>query len=147
MFTSAYDLAHGAAVWLLSGDHNTDEDYESYLRSVHRLLDKVQGRDKPAAILVVDAGNPPPSATWRKRIAEETEGIGEGALYAIVSPSRVVRSTVTAINWFRPAPYEVKTFAHFEDAVAWIEERRGQRVPAFRQLLAEARDKAEQRSR
>lgn len=143
MFTSAFDLAHGAAVWLFTGSHNSDEDFERYLTTIRRMADRVEGRDAPAAIQVVDGGNPPPGAKWRKRIAEETENLGAGALFALVSPSPLVRGVVTAINWFRTPPYEVRTFSQFADAVAWIEERRGRRIPAFQQLLAEAREDAE----
>jgi hypothetical protein len=142
MFTSAFDPAHGAVLWLFSGGENTDEDFERYLESVRRLAQRVEGRDAPAAIQIVDGDNPPPSAKWRKRIAEETADMGEGALFALVSPSPLVRGVVTAINWFRQPSYEVRTFSSFGDAVAWIEQRRGRRISAFETLLAEAREQA-----
>jgi hypothetical protein len=139
MFTSTFDLTHGAAVWLFSGSHNTDEDFERYVATVRSLAERLDGRTAPAAIQVVDPDNPPPNAKWRKRIAEETADLGDGALFALVSPSPMVRGVVTAVNWFRAPPYEVRTFSTFEEAVAWIEERLGRRIPAFPQLLAEAR--------
>jgi hypothetical protein len=139
VFVPVFDIVHVAAVWLFTGSTNTDEDYQAYVDNIEALKPKMKGREHPAAILVADPGNPVPNASWRRKIAAASSSFEATPLFALVSSSPVVRGIATAINWIRPPPYEAAVFAHFDEAVAWIESKRGQKQPVFDRLLAEAR--------
>jgi hypothetical protein len=135
----AWDLPEALCVWVFSGPVNSDADFERYLASIKRLDESCKGREFPAGILVSDAGNPPPNAAWRRRIAEETRRFTSRPLFALVSTSVIVRGVVTAINWIRPPSYDFASFDTFDAAVAWVESRRGRKVAIASKLLAEAR--------
>jgi hypothetical protein len=147
VFTSAFDLPYGVVVWLFSGTTNGDDDFERYIEEIKTLDSRSAGRENPAAILVVDKGNPVPDARWRRRIAEESAVlVSRKPLFAVVSDSRVVRGVVTAINWIRPPPYEWSVHERFEDAVRWVEGKKGLSLPVCVQLLAQARADAAART-
>ena len=139
MLGLATDLPEALCVWVFTGPHNSDADFEQYLASIRRLDEACRGRELPAGILVADPGNPPPNATWRRRIADETRSLATRPLFAMVTTSLVLRGVVTAINWIRPPPYEFATFERFDDALAWVEARRGRKLAIGQRLLAEAR--------
>ena len=147
MFSQAWDPVDALVVWLFSHEENSDDDYERYIRCIHEMDARGADRELPAAILVVDPGQPAPNAAWRRRIAEASATMKSKALFAVVSESAVVRGVVTAINWIRPPPYEHAVERSFDDAVAWIERRRGRALHNPRKLLAEAREVAAERAR
>jgi hypothetical protein len=140
VFTQAFDLDSRAAVWLFSGASNQDADFEAYIRSIRELAVRTRGAAQPAVVMLVDAENPAPSAVWRRRIAEASGDIGEGALFALVSERALIRGIVVAINWLRPPRYEPSAHASFDEGVRWVEARRGESLaPLFDRLLREAR--------
>lgn len=140
MFSSAFDAVSGNALWLFSGSTNTDADYQAYVDSIHQTLQACGPRqDLPAAILLVDAGNPVPNAAWRKRIADASAAVPCPMLFAVVSDSILVRGAITAVNWIRPPPYEIAVHEKLDGAVRWIEEKRGKKTTMFQRLHDEAR--------
>jgi hypothetical protein len=151
VFTLGYDRNFALGVFLFSGEKNTDDDFAAYCDSIEWI--KATLREKPGAlapcgIAVADPGNPPPNAHWRRGIAAvSATGFPRRTRYAMVSRSPLVRGVVTAINWLRPPPYEVMVCSTFAEAVRWMEELRGVRLPLFDALLAEARDRAERGER
>ena len=154
MFAHAYDAPYGLAVFLFSpgGRTSADEDLAAYVDCIRTLKAKIEvwqsGPDRlPAAILVIDPGAPLPNARWRKEIAEVSNDLRPPLLFGIVNDSAIVRGTVTAINWVKPLPFETDVFATFEKATAWIESRRGVKLPLLAALLAEARDTAAKSAR
>jgi hypothetical protein len=138
----AFDLPEAICVWVSTGPVNTDADFERYLAAIKSFDAACRGRRLPAGILVIDPGNPPPNATWRRRIAEETKDLVSNPLFAMVTTSILQRGAITAINWIRPPPYEISVFETFEAALRWVEERRGAKVTVGARLLAEARTAA-----
>lgn len=144
MFTLSSDPVEALAVGLMSGRTNSDEDYEAYCRSIRELDVWAVGRDAPAYVLVVDPGNPPPDARWRKRIAEASAELtcvksGARPLFVLVTASVAIRGIVTAISWLRPSQYDVVTCATIEDAVRTLAARRGRPTQSLHDLLARAR--------
>jgi hypothetical protein len=139
MFSYRFDSAYGNCVWLFSGSTNTDDDYERYVESfVH--LDKIATRrELPAGILFVDRESPMPNARWRKRMAEASASLRSRPLIAFASESPLVRGVVTAINWLRPPPFEFSVTSSFDDAVTWIEGKRGVGAKLFFHMMAELR--------
>jgi len=147
VFVSTFDLVHAIGVWLFTGPTNTDDDYRRYIEEIHRLDPKGAGRDAPAAILIVDKGNPIPDARWRREIAEASATLKtENGLFVVVSDSRLVRGAVTAINWIRPPPYEWSVHDDLNEAIRWVESKRGRPLPVIAELVAQARAEAAARS-
>ncbi len=141
MIGIAWDLPEALCVWVFSGPENADADFEKYLASIRRFDESCKGRELPAGILVAEAGNPPPNAAWRRRIAEETRRFSSRPLFAMVSSSMLMRGVVTAINWIRLPAYDFASFDSFDAAVRWIENAaRAQARHRLEKLLAEARE-------
>jgi hypothetical protein len=143
----AHDTSFGLVVFLFTGETAKDEDFEAYCAGIDFLKAwhgtwTLAETTAPCAILVVDPGSPSPNAHWRKRIADASKDVKPPAYFALVSTSAIVRGVVTAINWIRPPPYEFNVVTTFAAAVHWMEGKRGVKLPAFRELLQEARERA-----
>lgn len=143
MFIEASDLETGVVVWLFTGPANSDDDYAAYVASLKRLDGTMTtlSVDRPAALQVVDEGNPIPGPQWRKQIADASRNINPRAMFGLVSTSTLVRGVVVAINWIRPPRYTVSCHATFDDGVRWVEAARGP-TPQLHTLYAEARARA-----
>jgi hypothetical protein len=144
VFVEASDTDAGLAVWLFTGASNSDADYAAYVDAITRQRARLAESahvDRPAALQVVDEGNPIPGPHWRKAIAEASHHIDPRALFGLVTTSTVVRGVVVAINWMRPPPYTVGVHATFDDGVRWVETHRGP-TPQMHALLAQARARA-----
>ncbi len=141
MFATCIDRFFGVCVWYFCGATNTDEDYERYIESIGRA-DEMAAKIPfpPAAILFVEAENPMPGAKWRKRFAEASMALKSRPFVAFASPAPMVRGVVTAVNWFRPPPFEFEVVASFEAGVAWLETKRGASLPRLYELLAQCRE-------
>lgn len=143
MFTEASDAREGLAVWIFSGPTNTDGDYEAYIACIRRLdaMMSLQDVERPAALQVVDDGNPVPGPRWRRDIADATAHIDARAMFGLVSSSTLIRGVVVAINWIRPPRYTVACHATFDAGVRWVESARGP-APRLHALHDEARARA-----
>ena len=138
MFTEAFDEERGFVVWLLTGTTNSDEDYQRYVDSIVRLDRVAAGKHRPVAMLVVEAGNPAPGPTWRRRIAAASTSLVSQPVFVLVTTSTLVRGVLTAINWLRPPSYPFAARATFEEGLRWVEDQRGP-TEGLRELLASAR--------
>lgn len=142
MFTYAYDVPAMACVWLMSGTSNTDDDFQRYLDTIARFDGMAAGWSHAFAVMMVDRDNPRPDAMWRKRIAEASTNLKSRPMFALVSPSPIIRGVLTAINWVRPPPFETAAFATLEDARRWGEAAQKRSLAVLPQLLQRARDDA-----
>lgn len=142
MFTEAVDRPRGLVVWLFSGRENSDADLEAFVRSIAEMSSR---RDGPptSAICVVDPGNPPGNAAWRKRIAEASAAAPSEACVVLVTRSVVVRGVLTAVLWLLRPTFAVSTHETFDEALAWTQSRRGRDLPALRRLYEQARAAAD----
>jgi hypothetical protein len=125
MLTIETDEAASAAVWLFTGRQNADADYERYVASLAELARTARRVGHGAGLLVAERDNPPPNATWRKRIADASRHYPPNCAFALVSESMLVRSVITAVNWLRPPTYDFVALATVDEALAWIAARRG----------------------
>ncbi len=147
MFTYAYDEGVGVAVFLFAGKDNTDDDFERYMASLDKLAASANGRTDAAVVTVVDRGNPPPNAKWRERIGQRSRTLRTHAVAVLVSDSPMIRGVMTVLNWIAPKRFEEQVvLATFEEAVVWIEARRGPRRSVLTVLLREARADATKRA-
>lgn len=136
----AIDEDASVAVWLMTGRHNSDEDYERYVASLVDLRARARRKGGGTGLFYADRDNPVPNAAWRKKMAEASKDYPPNCLYAMVSESVVVRGVVTAINWLRPPTYDFVAVATMEEALAWLRERRDDAtMSALEHCLARAR--------
>lgn len=124
MMTFEVDEARASAVWLFTGKVNTDDDYARYVESLTQLRARARTLEHGTGLLFVDRENPAPNATWRRRMAEASADWPPGAVFVLISDSVVIRGIATAINWLRPATYELTTAARLEEGLRWLRDRR-----------------------
>lgn len=141
MYAYAYDRTSGTMVGMLARPFNEDSDNHQLLESI--MLQQA-GVTNPAVggvfILMVDPQNPHPNASWRRRFAETRDRVRFARYsFAVVTPSQPLRGVLTAVNWIRPlsSRFEAEAFSTFDDAVRWIEEKRGQKLVAVNHLSEE----------
>lgn len=140
VFRYAFEPVTGTAVFLFAGRHNDAADFEQYLAAIDVLDEKAGGRADALVVTVVDPGNPPPDAMWRKRIAERSRTLRTSATSILVSTSPLVRGVVTVLDWLAPKRFrEQVTVATFEEALAWVTRRNLGREVVLQRLLDEAR--------
>ncbi len=142
MFFVASDIIEASAVFLFAGRTNTDRDFERYIECVRALDERARERDA-VCIQIVDRENTPPSAAWRKRIAESSRQMKSRPCFALVTESPVIRGVQMAINWIRPPPFPVTIEARFDDALRWCVAQRGRPVPSLITLYDDVRTQAE----
>jgi hypothetical protein len=140
-FYQAFDPELRAAVLILTGATNSDADYQAYVDTITEFDERCAGRDG-AVVLVVDDKNPPPSAAWRKKIADSSAHLKSKPVFALVSTSVLVRGVVTAINWIRPPSYAHAVASTPQEAFQWAERQLGRSLP-FERLYAQARSLAQ----
>ncbi len=129
------------AVWYFWGSTNTDDDFQRYVDSFALVRRATPVR--PAAILYVAPENPMPSATWRRRMAEASTSFATRPLVAFASPSTLVRTIVTGVNWLRPPPYDFHTCATFQEGLAWLDAQR----PGVAVVLSDLMDECAREAR
>jgi hypothetical protein len=134
----ATDPRASVAVWLMSGSHNSDADYERYVASLSDLREQAKQNGHGTGLLIAERDNPPPNAAWRRRMAEASSDYPPNCVYVLVSPSVVVRGIVTAINWLRPATYEFSTVSTLEDGLTWLRAKRDASTVAVVERLVAA---------
>lgn len=146
MFTYAYDERACAAVFFFTGQTNDDADFTRYLEAVDELDRLANGRPEAAVVTVVERGNPPPNAKWRQKIGERSNALKTRAVAVLVSESPVIRGVMTVLNWLAPKRFEASTtVSTWEEAITWIEARRGARREVLERLLGEAKHEAARR--
>lgn len=139
MFTIEIDERASVAVWLFTGATNDDRDFEAYVASLAKLRTSALRAGVGTGLQWVERGNPPPNATWRRRIAEASASYPPNCVFALVSDSAMIRGIATAINWLRPATYDFTSTATFDEAFQWMAARRdGATLATLKRTLATA---------
>lgn len=89
-----------------------------------------------AALVVFDPSYPLPNAGIRKRAAHVSGDIGFDHFIGIVSESPLARGVLIAMSWLRPQRHVHEVFVGPSDAIAWLEAKRGEPLPALRDIEA-----------
>jgi hypothetical protein len=124
-----------------STPNNYEQLYQSYL-----ILDQeaVSRNQESLSILLLEPGapSPRPDASWRKRFAEIRLHVkAKRRLTVLVTDSMIIRGVMTVINWIQPKPdnEEHLTVTTLDEAIPWIEARRGPSRQLIEDLLQKAR--------
>ena len=146
MYAYAHDRILGTMVGMLTRPFDEDADNQRLLESIakHQADAPSSASTVGAVILIVDPSYPNPNARGRRKFAEMRDDARfRKSLFALVTPAPHLRGVLTAVNWMRPptARFEADSFAVFDDAVRWVEEKRGQRLPVLERLLDDVYEK------
>ena len=146
VFTYAFDAETACVLFLFSGKENVEDDWKRYLASIDDLEARARGRKDSCAITFIEEGNEPPPAKWRRLVGERSAKLSIHPVAVTVSTSRLLRGISTLFDWFAPNRFEEHVaMTTFEEAVAWIELRRGPRRSVFNLLMRQARAEADRR--
>jgi len=139
-FAHRVDSERGLIVWYFAGRTNSEADWQAYC-DTFAPADALGLRvAKPCGVLLVERENAMPDAKWRKRMAEASATLRSRPSVAFASASPLLRGMVTAVNWFRPPRYEFTIVSTFDEAIAWVEQRRDDAPgAALRRMLEECK--------
>jgi hypothetical protein len=145
MYAFAHDKALGAMVGMLVRPFDEEADNARVLESIAKQqADSLNLKGDGIFILVVDREYPNPSAKWRKKFAESRDNQRFGRiLFAVATPATHLHGVLTAINWVRPPTqkFEAESFLSFDEAMRWVEGKRGNRLPVLQRLYDEVQEK------
>jgi hypothetical protein len=140
MFTYAMDDSRGLAVCLFSGSVG-DEDRWACARAFAEFRVRFAATDHPALILVNDSREKAPAGQPSADQPDPLHDAEGTPLLAVVLPP--VLGILNAVPWTFHARYMLRCVGTFQEAMDWIEERRGAALfPFFELLLKEARSAA-----
>lgn len=138
MLRYRYDTTQALAVIVL-GPPAVDADIDDYVACL-KLLDDVGANRKTAAVVfVIDDGYPLPGAAARKRGVDARKDMKSRPVVAVVTTNALLRAALAAARWISPPPFEQGVVATFDEAVAFIETRRGPTLRVLHRLHDVAR--------
>jgi hypothetical protein len=120
--------------WYFYGDTNSDGDFQQYIDTFAMVRPETPVR--PCALLYVEPNNPMPNATWRRKMAEASKDFASRPFVVFASPSTIVRTIVTGVNWLRPPEYDFQICSTFAEGLEWLDEQR----PGVRVILSDLFD-------
>lgn len=145
MYAYSYDKTSGMMVGVLTRPVTEEADNQALLDSIAKQQGDAPNDPAQAVfILAVDPQYPQPNARWRRRFAVARDGVRYAkTLFAVVTPEAGLRGVMTAVNWIRPPTdrLEAETFASFDEAVRWAEQRRGSAARILHMLMDEVQEK------
>lgn len=146
MYTSVHNRALGVMVGVLGPEFHEDDDNQRLLDSIWKQQNEALNPGRGGAlILIVDPDYPNPSSRWRRKFAEAREDLRFSKFFfALVTPAPHLRGVLTAINWMSPnsGRFESSGFGSIDQAVQWVENKLGQKMPILPLLMEEAHAKA-----
>lgn len=140
MYHQASDRSQGLLVGLCSPTPtiNEPDDYAEMERSILEIDRVHPPMGETVYILVVPNDWPRPNATYRRRFAELRDRLQYPMIFCLISPSPIIRSVVTAVNWISPPKVGAAgAYATVEEAIVAVEKRLRQKLPSLRALCAE----------
>jgi hypothetical protein len=124
MFHYRYDPIHAFAVMVLAPPAS-ETDIEQYVACVKTLDAAAANRKGSALVLVLVSGYPLPDGPTRKRGVDARKDMKARPVVAVVTTNPLLRAALAAARWISPPPYEQSVSATFEEAVQFIESKRG----------------------
>lgn len=122
MYVSTQLPAIAAAVWMMRGPLELRE----WQRHLADMLVIRSPAPAPRPVVLLDVEGFVPSAVQRAQLAEHSRHPDYRPHLAFVTQSSLARSALRAIHWLQSEqPYETGFFAHRDEAIAWLEEKRG----------------------
>lgn len=140
MLRYRYDALHALAVMVLTPPQE-DTDIDAYVACVKTLDAVAVNREGSALVMVLEDGYPLPNAHARKRGVDARKDMRSRPVVAIVTTNPLLRAAIGAARWISPPPFEQGVVANFDDAVAFIDSKRGPTLKILHRLYDDARSK------
>lgn len=137
MLRYRYDALHAFAVMVLSPPGG-DSDIDEYVACVQKLDAAAANREGAALVMVLEAGYPLPSAKSRQRGVAARKDMKSRPVVAVVTANPLLRAAIVAARWISPPPFEQGIVTTFDDAVTFIESKRGPTLRVLNRLYGEA---------
>ncbi|WP_394830305.1 hypothetical protein LVJ94_27735 [Pendulispora rubella] len=139
MYIARSDWQHGVAVWWYAGVVS-DEEWEETFAHRRELCARSQGMPFRPSVLLVTGTEPMPNALRRRQLCEVQDHPHYNPYIACVNRDPRQPGITTALRWVRGRPnWDESTFLTIDQGIAWLEEKRGGRLPALRLLTANVR--------
>jgi hypothetical protein len=122
------------------GGDVSPEEWGKHLADVD-ALNTWRGKIRPAVVLLMLGGAGMPNALIRQKLATLTSKPEYNPYLAIVTSNPLIRGALSALRWLQSAPpnYEADTFARTEQAIGWLEQRRGEPLPELTGMIVQSR--------
>ncbi|AKF08270.1 hypothetical protein [Sandaracinus amylolyticus] len=134
MYVHAHDPVRGLAVWYFRDA--TDEDWAQHFAHLDEIATWSRTTGKRAACVLVVGRFDVPDAKRRAELAWHTEQPGYDPYVAFIAPNAAVRGALTVMSWLQKKPrFESGFVSSPEEAQAWLEERRGEPLPALGRMI------------
>jgi hypothetical protein len=114
-----------------------ESDIDEYVACVKMLDGVAANRDGAALVLVLESGYRLPDAAARKRGVDARKGMKAHPVVSVVTTNPLLRAGLVAARWLSPTPFEQHVAASFEDAVRYIESKRGPTLRLLDRLYEE----------
>jgi hypothetical protein len=136
MFHYRYDPLRAIAVMVLAPPAS-EQDIDDYVRCVKTLDEAATNRERSALVLVLESGYPLPDAKTRKRAVDARKDMKSRPCVAVVTSNPLLRAALAAARWISPPPFEQAVVATFEEAVRFIEAKRGPTLRVLERMFEE----------
>lgn len=138
MLRYRYDALHAFAVMVLSPPA-TEGDIDEYVACIRTLDGVGANREGSALVMILEAGYPLPNAEARKRGVDARKDMKSKPVVAVVTTNPLLRAAIGAARWISPPPFEQGVVATFDEAVAFIESKRGGTMRLLQRLYDDCR--------
>lgn len=138
MLRYRYDAIHAFAVMVLSPPA-TDGDIDEYVACIRTLDAVAANREGSALVMILESGYPLPNAEARKRGVDARKDMKSKPVVAVVTTNPLLRAAIGAARWISPPPFEQGVVATFDEAVAFIESKRGGTMRVLQRLYDDCR--------
>jgi hypothetical protein len=137
MFQCRHDPLRALAVIVLAPPA-LETDIDEYVASV-KMLDAVgANREGSALVLVLESGYPLPDAGTRKRGVDARKDMKSRPVVSVVTSNPLLRAALVAAHWISPPPFEQHIAATFDEAVRYIEAKRGPTLGLLERMYGES---------
>jgi hypothetical protein len=137
MFHYRHDPLHALAVIVLAPPA-LDADIDEYIACVKMLDGVAANREGSALVLVLESGYPLPDARARKRGVDARKDMKARPIVSVVTSNPLLRAALVAAHWISPPPFEQHIAATFEEAVKYVEGKRGPTLGLLARMYEES---------
>ncbi len=138
MLEYRFDPSHALAVMVLAAPAS-ETDIDDYVACVKKLDAAAANHTRAALVLVLESGYPLPDAGARKRAVDARKDVKARPVVAVVTTSPLLRAALAAARWISPLPFEQHVTSTFDEAVAFIETKRGPTLRLLERMYEETK--------
>lgn len=144
MYVSRVDTDEVVALWVF--EESTPEEWDAHLRDLARYIASFKASGRRGASLIIARDFSRPATEHRAELTRLTDLPEFNPFVAFVNPNAALRAVLAMFGWMQKAPrYELDFFGSSAAGLAWLEKKRGTKLPQLSsfhsEVLAEYRQK------